>query len=302
MPLFGFDQWLSFFRVLLIFITLLKPSSPFSPISTRKFERGIILVMRAAKSEENSKSCLMKPHEALGVIFDIDGTLADSWKLGFDATQVVLEKRQIPLITEELYHECTRYCTPDRLARHAGLIPDRDTNFSKVGQELADEFDDLYVGLVSTETAGFYDGIEGLILALSSHQSKNGEKKIAALTNACVAYAHAVLKTNCPSLARGIDGKGIYESFLSIHGADTVKRPKPHPDGLLQCCEEINLPPDQCVYIGDSPSDAVAAKASGMIAVGVLWGSHPFESLKKAPFDYLVEDVNELRNLLLKNC
>jgi hypothetical protein len=47
-----------------------------------------------------------------------------------------------------------------------------------------------------------------------------------------------------------------------------------------------------------SPSDAVAAKASGMLAIGVLWGSHPVESLKEAPFDYLCKDIAELRDLL----
>ena len=38
-----------------------------------------------------------------GIIFDIDGTIADSWKLGFDATQVMLEKNGIHTITEEIY-------------------------------------------------------------------------------------------------------------------------------------------------------------------------------------------------------
>lgn len=246
-------------------------------------------------SEENSQPLL--PHEADGVIFDIDGTLADSWKLGFDATQVVLKNQNIPLITEELYHECTKYCTPDRMARHAGLLPDQDKEFSAVGKRLGDEFDELYVGLVSLETAGFYDGIEELILGLQS----NGDVKLAALTNACVEYAYAVLKTNCPLLTRGDEGKGIYEKFISIHGADTVAKPKPYPDGLFLCCEEIGISPEKCVYIGDSPSDAVAAKSAGMVAIGVLWGSHPIESLKNAPFDYLCESVDDLKILLVKN-
>eukprot|EP01083_Nonionella_stella_P041389 112231_1 len=73
--------------------------------------------MAATKNDEIEKAPSdMMPIEASGVIFDIDGTLADSWKLGFDATQVVLEKRNIPLITEASYHECTRYCTPERMA------------------------------------------------------------------------------------------------------------------------------------------------------------------------------------------
>lgn len=285
----------------ILVLSLLKCSFSFSPSATYKPCPNGISIMTATRNIENVEKGQIMPREASGIIFDIDGTLADSWKLGFDATQVVLKNRNIPLITEELYHECTRYCTPDRMARHAGLFPDKDEDFSKVGQELADEFDDLYVGLVSTETAGFYDGIKDLLLTLqSSHNDKNEGRKIAALTNACVAYAHAVLKINCPVLTRGDKGKGIYESFTSIHGANTVARPKPHPDGLLVCCEEINIAPDQCVYIGDSPSDAVGAKAAGMVAIGVLWGSHPLESLKNAPFDYLCENVDDL-SLLLKN-
>jgi phosphoglycolate phosphatase-like HAD superfamily hydrolase len=234
------------------------------------------------------------------------GTLADSWKLGFDATQVVLKNNNIDTITEELYHECTRYCTPDRLARHAGLVPEDGDEFQKVGDKLAQEFDELYVGLVSLETAGFYNGIQNLILDLpQSCEEGNKHVKVAALTNACVAYAHSVLKINCPVLMSSSDTEnkekgGIYARFTSIHGADTVPEPKPDPSGLFQCCSEIELDPKVCVYIGDSPSDAVAAKKADMVAIGVLWGSHPLDSLKKAPFDYLCETVDELRDLLIE--
>lgn len=254
--------------------------------------------------------------------------MANSWKLGFDATQVVLEKNNIDRITEELYHECTRYCTPDRLARHAGLLPG-DEEFEREGERLGQEFDELYVGLVSVETAGFYDGIHNLLLSLPKD-----DVKIAALTNACVAYAYSVLQINCPVMsnqngneATDDDQNGIYKRFISIHGADTVPKPKPDPAGLYQICNEIEIDPSVCVYIGDSPSDAVAAKEAGMIAIGVLWGSvsiyiflffqiityslitsyydiqlpqHPVESLRKAPFDFLCNNVQDLYDLLLE--
>ncbi len=268
----------------------------------------------------------IKPHEAEAIIFDIDGTLANSWKLGYDATQVVLKNNNIPIITEELYHECTKYSTPERLARHAGLTPSSssckndDEEFQRVGKKLADEFDELYVGLVNLDTAGFYPGIQDLIECIPSET-----KKVGALTNACVAYAHAVLQTNCPiernrqqseENGNGNDNndndgensdersssRSIYTKFSSIHGADTVPKPKPHPDGLYQCCAELdNIHPSKCVYVGDSPSDAVAAKAchKNMITIGVLWGSHPLSSLENAPFDYLCKDVKELKELLL---
>jgi hypothetical protein len=105
----------------------------------------------------------------------VDGT-ADSWKLGFDATIVVLDQNNIPSITEEQGHDGTRYATPENvLARHAGLTPTHP-DFEKRGDALGKEFGDLYVGLVSLETAGFYPGIETLLtnipadVALCSHQ------------------------------------------------------------------------------------------------------------------------------------
>lgn len=236
------------------------------------------------------------------IIFDIDGTLADSWKLGFEATLVVLKNNNIPLIDEATYHECTKFSTPQRLARHAGLQPvesapgkkldDTETQqqalFESTGQKLANEFDELYVGLVSTETAGYFDGIRDLLQKIMSSPST----KVGCLTNACVAYAHAVLKVN--------DDKdlGLVKGCKSVHGADTVPAPKPEPDGLYQVCEELGVSPSEAVYVGDSPSDGLAAKASGMPSVAVTWGSHSEESLKNAPFDYYASTPQELCRIL----
>jgi HAD superfamily hydrolase (TIGR01549 family) len=220
---------------------------------------------------------------AKAVIFDIDGTLADSWKLGYDATNVVLEKHDIPSITVEAYHEGCIYSTPERLARHVGLIPN-DPDFESMGNKLGQEFDEFYVVLVSEKTARFYPGITEILSNLPE------DTKLGALTNACVAYAHAVLKVN----SKG----GDYSRFGSVHGANSVPNPKPSPDGLLEVCKDLGLSPDQCVYVGDSPSDGGAADAAGMPSIGVLWGSNSEEKLRKAPFSFICKNVEELASLL----
>jgi phosphoglycolate phosphatase-like HAD superfamily hydrolase len=234
------------------------------------------------------------------VIFDVDGTLADSWKLGFDATVVVLGNNKIPSITEEIYHDGTRYATPERLARHAGLTPTHP-DFLEKGTALGKEFDDLYVGLVSLETAGFYPGIESLLVNIPS------DVALGALTNAAVRYAYAVLEKNCPTkqlqeagttATATVSLPEIYSRFGSIRGADNVPTPKPSPDGLYQVCKDLGLAPGDCVYIGDSPSDGAAAHAAGMPSIGVLWGSHKEESLRAAPFTHICKTVEELRFLL----
>lgn len=223
-----------------------------------------------------------------GVLFDVDGTLVDSWRLGFDATQVVLERNDVPAIDEAAYHDGTRYCTPERLARHAGLDP-ADPPFAEVGARLAAEFDDLYVGLVSTETAGFFAGIDDLLEGVVGTSSERA--RVGVLTNACVAYAARVLEVN---LGDGVD------TFSSVRGADNVPAPKPAADGLLRCCEDLGLRPDECVYVGDSPSDARAAEAAGMPSIGVDWGSHSRSSLEAAPFLHVCSTVEELKEILPK--
>ncbi len=227
------------------------------------------------------------------IIFDIDGTLADSWKLGFEATLEVLKNNNIPLIDEATYHECTKFSTPQRLARHAGLEPVQDDEqklalFESTGQKLADEFDELYVGLVDTNTAGFFEGIRSVLQRITKCEST----KVGCLTNACVAYAHAVLEANDD------DDLCLVEECQSVHGADTVPLPKPEPDGLYKVCEELGVAPSEAVYIGDSPSDGLAAKNSGMPSIGVTWGSHSEESLKAAPFDFYASTPEELSQIL----
>ncbi len=68
-----------------------------------------------------------------------------------------------------------------------------EADYETVGNKLGQEFDDLYVGLVSTETAGFYPGIESLLTNIPSTVA------LGALTNAAVRYAYAVLEKNCPT-------------------------------------------------------------------------------------------------------
>ena len=248
---------------------------------------------RMTPSSSVEKSEIPPTRSASAVIFDIDGTLADSWKLGYDATVMVLNTNDLGHVemSEKIYHEHCVYATPERLARHAGLAPGHP-DFEVVGERLAREFDENYVTLVSRETAGFYDGIFDIL------QSLPEGIELGALTNACAAYGHAVIRSNCPvSSKRG--GFALYDRFGTIHGADTVPEPKPSPTGLLQCAQEIKVDPTGCVYIGDAPGDGRAAKAAGMVSIGVLWGSNSEQKMRDAnTFDYLCRTVEELKALL----
>mmetsp|Transcript_24098 Transcript_24098/g.31474 ORF Transcript_24098/g.31474 Transcript_24098/m.31474 type:complete len:264 (+) Transcript_24098:57-848(+) len=212
------------------------------------------------------------------VLWDVDGTLSNSYNLGFVATNEVLKRNGYEEINSETYHCGTRYSTPVRFSWH---VSGDSSGPNEEGIKLGLEFDELYIGKVTAETTGFYPGIKDIVKSISSSGYRQG-----ALSNAAGDYVRSVLVAN-----------GISEVFEVQLGADEVEAPKPSPEGLLQCCREMNINPSLCVYVGDSPSDGEAAKAAGMKSIGVAWGSHAVETIT-SKFDEVVHDVSELQQCL----
>jgi len=211
------------------------------------------------------------------VLWDIDGTLVESTRLGFEGTNVVLLKNGYAEITEAQYKEGTKYPTPERFAFHvSGNTED------PAGSGLGQQFDELYVTKVSLETVPLFPGMADLLAEL-----RDAGCRIGALSNACGEYVRAVLATH------GLEG-----DFECQLGADEVPAGKPAPDGLLQCCAAMAVSPQDCIYIGDAPTDGQAASTAGMRGIGVSWGSHDLEGLYKA-FPEVVSSTQALRSAIL---
>ena len=210
-----------------------------------------------------STSTSAKHQRVAAVLWDVDGTLSDSFQLGFGATKTVLERNGVASITDADYHAGTKYTTPRRLAWHVTGNPD-----DPVGATLGQQFDDLYVGLVSRDTAPLYEGIPACLSAL---RQQDPALQFAALSNACGAYVRAVLSSNA------------LDSLFPVQlGADEVPAAKPSGLGLRQCCSALGADATSCIYVGDAPSDAAAAADAGFLcSVGVTWGSHSEESVRR---------------------
>ena len=59
---------------------------------------------------------------------------------------------------------------------------------------------------------------------------------------------------------------------------DTTEHLKPHPAPLRHAAEQLQLPPGECLYLGDDLRDIQAARAAGMRPIAVGWGYHHPES------------------------
>lgn len=71
---------------------------------------------------------------------------------------------------------------------------------------------------------------------------------------------------------RHLQDADVIDLFEFIAGFDSGFGAKPEPGQLLAFAERVGLEPENVVMVGDSRHDLHAARAAGMIAVGVLTG------------------------------
>lgn len=81
--------------------------------------------------------------------------------------------------------------------------------------------------------------------------------------------------------------------------ADDVDRGKPDPQGVLLACGRLGVSPSDAVVVGDSPVDVAAGRAAGARTVAVTYGLHTAAELEASAPDHIVDDVAQLRTLLV---
>ncbi len=84
--------------------------------------------------------------------------------------------------------------------------------------------------------------------------------------------------------------------FSIIVSRESPGRPKPHPDGVHYAADQLGLPPEEILVVGDFVFDVMAGKAAGTKAA-YLTNGKPRMQLEVEP-DYTIERLLELRPIL----
>jgi phosphoglycolate phosphatase len=95
-----------------------------------------------------------------------------------------------------------------------------------------------------------------------------------------------------------LEQTGIFTRFHCIATALTSPRGKPSPDPILWAAQQLGLPPENCVMVGDTVVDMLAGKAAGAQAVGVLSGFGEESELLAAGADLILPSVADLPGVL----
>lgn len=86
--------------------------------------------------------------------------------------------------------------------------------------------------------------------------------------------------------------------FRCIATAQTCQHTKPYPDPVLWAAEQMGVPPEDCLMIGDTTVDIRAGKAAGAQTVGVLCGFGEEAELRQRGADMILATTPELAEVL----
>jgi phosphoglycolate phosphatase-like HAD superfamily hydrolase len=98
-----------------------------------------------------------------------------------------------------------------------------------------------------------------------------------------------------------LDQFDLTHLFVSIATAQTCEHTKPYPDPILWAAEKMSIQPQECLMIGDTTVDILAAIAAGAQSVGVLCGFGQEDELRDAGADLILQSTSLLPKILLES-
>lgn len=213
------------------------------------------------------------------IIFDLDGTLLDTLEDLGNAVNRVLSTNGFP--THEI--DAYRYFVGDGVATLiTKALPIENRNDETIRDCSAGLRKDYAINWnVRTKP---YDGIVETLKSL-----KTRGLKISILSNKPHKYTKLCVDGFFPNIAFD----------LVLGQKDTVPQ-KPDPAGALQIAGELDIPPSDFIYLGDTAVDMKTATTAGMFPVGVLWGFRQAEELLGSGAKILINHPMEIMDLLDK--
>lgn len=215
-----------------------------------------------------------------GIIFDLDGTLADTQKDLADSMNRVLKKYGYPGHSLEQY----KYLVGKGLKNLViSALPEPERTDEQIRTCLSGVLADYEANCLNKTT--LYPGIDDMLTELD----KSG-LPVSVFTN----KEHALALIVCKQLLAG-------HSIHSILGMGNERPGKPDPSGALFLADKMSLKPENILFAGDTDNDMLCARRANMQAVGVLWGFRDAAELRNNGADYLIDKPSDLLEIIYGN-
>lgn len=184
------------------------------------------------------------------VLFDLDGTLADSagdLALALNRIRLARGMEAMPLAELRPYASAG---ARGLLHRGMGVTPEH-ADYTALRETFLANYETCLA-----QTTALFDGVPELLDALEARGLRWG-----IVTNKITRYASQV----CAALA-------LAPRAAVVVAGDTTPHSKPHPAPLWHAASAIGVDPAACVYVGDDLRDIEAGRAAGMATIVASYG------------------------------
>ncbi len=207
-----------------------------------------------------------------GVLFDLDGTLIDSYAAIADSLNYALEAAGRPALPA------------DEVRR-------------MVGRGLESLLSDALDGHGVEQGVRHFRERYARIYTRDTHLLPEVAETVRALARR--GYRMGVASNKPARFGRPIlEQLGLAPPLQEILGPDLVDHPKPHPAMVRRLLEVLQLEPAQVVYVGDMPVDVETCRNAEIPCWLVSTGSATLEELESAGGDRVLLHFSDLLDLL----
>lgn len=201
------------------------------------------------------------------IVFDLDGTLLDTYRLIFDSFNYAWAFRGVKLSDAEIE---ARFGPPEQGVIQGVIGEEWPEGLGRFHQYYQENHDRVIKLAPYWEQALSILKSKGYPLGLFTGKGEEATK----ITLACT---------------------GLAEYFDSILTGTEVSCVKPDPEGILITAERFGVKPEEIIYVGDTWVDIRAARTAGAKSVlSSLYHSPDERGLKLNP-DWVVKTVEELQ-------
>lgn len=229
----------------------------------------------------------MKQNNKTVLLFDLDGTLLDSAPDLAKAVNHMLVTLNLKEFSQEVIRGWVgngARTLVERALKHSIKHNVLNKTFSEaeISSALA-TFLKYYERNLCSESL-LYKGVKETLIAL-----KGKGYRLAIITNKPAEFITPIIA--------GYDLTGLFELLV---GGNSLTERKPHPLPLLHACKVLDVTVDQCIMIGDSKNDIIAARAANMQSIGLTYGYNYGEDISVFKPDWCLDTFPELLPLLHK--
>ncbi|MDD2868517.1 HAD-IA family hydrolase [Neomegalonema sp.] len=186
------------------------------------------------------------------LIFDCDGVLADSEPLAVASLREALAAQGAQVSEAGIYRDCLGRSLKDgaKALRELHGVAEPEAAMAAMMERLARRLP--------------------LELRAVSGAAEAAREALRRGARICVASSSPPER-----LRLSLEVAGLLEIFAPhVFSAALVRRGKPAPDLFLHAAAALEVPPERCLVIEDSPAGVEAARAAGMRVAGFLGGGH----------------------------